>query len=270
MPIRLRSLVLCTAASAAFLVAPHAGASAGASARAAAPVPTATMVTSIARVGALFFPSVLGSSLLFGLPHDCSGSVVHSPGHDLVLTAAHCLAGSGVGYDFVPGYHDRLAPYGVWSAQRVYVNASWVAHQDPQHDYAFLVMAPEKFEGARRNIEDVTGAYRLGSAPPPGSPVTVDAYLAGVGDRPITCTNDVYDTGGFPSFDCAGYANGTSGGPWLSGSSLVGAIGGLHQGGCLPSTSYTSAFGADTMDDWTRAVTRAPANFVSPAGPSGC
>jgi hypothetical protein len=267
MPIRLRSLLLCTATSAAFLVAPHASATP----RTVPPAPpAATVVTSIAKVGALFFPSVLGSSVLFGLPHDCSGSVVHSPGHDLVLTAAHCIAGSGVGYDFAPGYHDRLAPYGVWSAQRVYVNPSWQARQDPQHDYAFLVMAPQKFEGARHNIEDVTGAYPLGSAPPPGSTVTVDAYVAGVGDRPITCTNDVYYTGGFPSFDCAGYANGTSGGPWLSGSMLVGAIGGLHQGGCLPSTSYTSVFGADTMADWTRAVTHAPANFVSAAGPSGC
>src|SRR5581483_10874289 len=81
---------------------------------------TAT-VTSIPRVGAIFFPSVLGSSVRLGLPHICTGSVVHSPAHDLVLTAAHCVAGPGLGYDFAPGYHDGIAPFGVWSVRHAYV-----------------------------------------------------------------------------------------------------------------------------------------------------
>lgn len=231
---------------------------------------TAVPVRSIPRVGALFFPSLLGSSVLLGLPHGCSGSVVHSPNHDLVLTAAHCIAGNGLGYDFVPGYHDRVAPLGIWSAYRVYVDAAWIADQDPQHDYAFLVMAPTLWHGALHEIEDVTGAYTLGSAPTPGAPVTVDAYVAGVNDRPISCTSTVYETSEFPSFDCNGYENGTSGGPWLRGSSVVGVIGGLHQGGCFPSTSYTSAFGAATAADWKRAATHAKPDFVPVAGSDGC
>src|SRR5271166_5210013 len=37
------------------------------------------------RVGAIFFDG--------GTLHSCTGSVVHSTGGDLVLTAAHCLSG---------------------------------------------------------------------------------------------------------------------------------------------------------------------------------
>ena len=221
-------------------------------------------------MGALFFPSLLGSSVLLGLPHECSASVVHSPDHDLVLTAAHCITGNGVGYDFVPGYHDGLAPYGIWSAQHVYVDPQWVQSRDPQHDYAFLEMSPAFWHGAVHHVEDVVGAYQLGTAPPAGTVVTVDGYVAGVRDRPITCRSAVYRTGGYPSFDCAGFANGTSGGPWLQGGVVVGVIGGLHQGGCTPSTSYTSAFGADAVADWQRAAAHGKPDFVPAAGSDGC
>lgn len=232
--------------------------------------PTATMVRSIPRVGAIFFPSVLGSSVRLGLPHECSASVVHSPNHDLVLTAAHCIVGNGIGYDFVPGYHDGLAPFGIWSARHVYVDPAWIRSQDPQHDYAFLEMAPTFWRGALRRVEDVVGAYVLGTAPAAGTRVTVDGYVAGVNDRPITCTQTVYDTAGYPTFDCAGFANGTSGGPWLRGPYVVGAIGGLHQGGCTPVTSYTSAFGPDILADWQRAASHATPDWVPIAGPDGC
>lgn len=233
---------------------------------ASAGMPTARQVRSIPTVGAVFLPSVLGSARLTGQPHYCTGSVVHSPGHDLVLTVAHCMVGTGVGYEFVPGYHDGQAPYGVWSVVRTYLNPAWIVSQDPQHDYAFLQVAP--LNG--RNIEDLTGANRLGDAPAAGRKVTVDGYLVGVNDRPITCRNRVYETDGYPSFDCAGFADGTSGGPWLAGHSVVGVIGGLHQGGCTPSTSYTSAFGADTRIDWQRAIAGGLGDLAPVPGSDGC
>lgn len=241
-----------------------------ASTPAAGAEPQATTVVSIPRVGPLFFPSVLGSSVRLGLPHECSASVVHSPNHDLVLTAAHCIAGNGLGYDFVPGYHDGIAPFGIWSARHVYVDAAWIRSKDPQHDYAFLEIAPTLWHGAVRRVEDVVGAYTLGIAPAAAMRVTVDGYVAGVNDRPITCSAAVRYTGGFPTFDCGGFANGTSGGPWLRGSVVVGAIGGLHQGGCTPDTSYTSAFGSDTVADWQRAASHGRPDFVPVAGSDGC
>jgi trypsin len=223
------------------------------------------------QVGAIFFPSVLGSGLVLGLPHICSGSVVHSPGHNLVITAAHCIYGSGVGYDFAPGYHDGKAPHGVWSASRVYVDPAWANGHDPAHDYAFLQLVPKSVRGVRTNIEDVTGSYTLGTAPAPGTAVTVSGYLLGSRDEPLHCTAPVYDTGGYPSFDCGGYGAGTSGGPWVRGSTVVGVIGGLHQGGCKDSTSYSAPFGADTIADWVRAASGSGRpDFVTPAGGDGC
>ncbi|HEY2165649.1 MAG TPA: trypsin-like serine protease [Jatrophihabitantaceae bacterium] len=224
----------------------------------------------VPQIGAIFFPSVLGSSLLLGLPHTCSGSVVHSAGRDLVLTAAHCVYGSGVGYDFAPAYHDGIAPYGVWSATRVYVDPAWAKGHDPAHDYAFLQVQPRSIHGTRTNIEDVTGSYTLGAAPAVGTAVTVSGYLLGSKDEPLHCTASVYDTAGYPSFDCGGYGDGTSGGPWVIGSTVVGVIGGLHQGGCTDSTTYSAPFGADTLADWQRASTGSRPDFVTPPGGPGC
>lgn len=242
------------------------GASAPAPVAGAAPAPAAQTVTSIPSVGPLFFPSVLGLGPRLRLPHYCSASVVHSPGHDLVLTAAHCVYGTGAGIEFAPGYHDGISPFGVWRVERAYLDAAWVHGQDPQHDYAVLVVAPV----AGHEVEDGIGAATLGPAPPAGTAVTVEGYVAGSGGRPITCTAPVYDTDGYPSFDCAGYADGVSGGPWLAGGHVVGVIGGLHQGGCTPTTSYSSAFGPATAALLARAEAHGRGDVAPIPGRDGC
>jgi hypothetical protein len=87
----------------------------------------------------------------------------------------------------------------------------------------------------------------------------------------------VYRTAEFPSIDCAGYAGGTSGSPWLmdydprTGVGVVGGvIGGLNQGGCSNDTSYTAPF--DKASDYAlaRAIAGAPSDSVTSAGPDGC
>jgi hypothetical protein len=228
--------------------------------------PAARTVTSIQSVGPLFFPSLLGLGPALGLPHFCSGSVVHSASRDLVLTAAHCVYGTGVGFEFAPGYHDGVSPYGVWTVTRVYVDPAWTRDQDPQHDVALLRVAPR----GGQQIEDRTAAAVLTRAPAAGMPVTVDGYVAGSGGRPITCTAPVYYTSGFPSFDCAGYADGVSGGPWLTGAHAVGVVGGLHQGGCTDSTSYSPAFGADTFALLARAQAGGRGDIAPIPGSDGC
>lgn len=233
---------------------------------AATAVPTAHQVTSIPTVGPLFFPSILGLAPRLGLPHYCSASVVHSAGRNLVLTAAHCVYGTGLGIEFAPGDHDGVSPHGVWVVRRVYLDAAWVARRDPHRDFALLQMAPH---GTTR-IETVTGASVLGAAPAPGSTVTVDGYVAGSGGRPITCTTAAYLTAGYPSFDCAGFADGVSGGPWLSGDHVVGVIGGLHQGGCTPSTSYSSPFGAAIAALLVRAQAGGRGDVAPIPGGDGC
>jgi hypothetical protein len=229
--------------------------------------PAAQHVTSVPTVGPLFLPSLLGVGPALRLPHYCTASVIHSPGHDLALTAAHCVIGSGFAIEFAPGYHDGVSPYGVWSVRRVYLDRAWVHGQDPRRDFAILQLARHGGVG----VEDRTGvAPRLGSAPPAGTLVTVDGYVAGIGGRPITCRAPVYYTSGYPSFDCGGFAAGVSGGPWLSGGRVVGAIGGLHQGGCTPSTSYSAPFGADVAALLARAEAGGPGDVGPIPGSDGC
>jgi hypothetical protein len=233
---------------------------------AAAAPPVARHVHAIRTVGALFF-SALGLGPVLRLPHYCSAGVIHSPGRDLVITAAHCVYGTGLGIEFAPGYSDGAAPYGVWSVRRAYVDAAWVHDRDPQHDVAVLELRSR----AGRNVEDVTGpAARLGRAPAAGTRVTVDGYVAGSGGTPITCRRPVYYTHGYPSFDCAGYADGVSGGPWLAAGRLVGVTGGLHQGGCTPVTSYSAAFGRDVAALLARARAGGPGDAAPLPGPDGC
>ena len=93
----------------------------------AAALPVARHVPSIRTVGPLFL-SALGLGPLLRLPHYCSASVIHSPGHNLAITAAHCVYGTGSGIEFAPGYADGGTPYGVWSVHRAYVARSTVPH----------------------------------------------------------------------------------------------------------------------------------------------
>src|SRR6516164_5740579 len=78
------------------------------------------------RVGAMF----LGGTDL----HACTGSVLHSAAGNLVLTAAHCLAGGQA--TFVPGFTGQAAPGDFWTLDAVYLDPRWVAAKDPRADYA--------------------------------------------------------------------------------------------------------------------------------------
>src|SRR6201992_4373475 len=64
---------------------------------------TAGSVAPDPRVGAVFLS---GNDL-----HACTGSVLHSAAGNLVLTAAHCLAGAGQ-VTFIPGFAGSAAPSG--------------------------------------------------------------------------------------------------------------------------------------------------------------
>jgi V8-like Glu-specific endopeptidase len=234
------------------------------------PYPSARSFDGLPQVGALFSGSDAG-------PHFCTASVVRSPAHNLLITAAHCLEGTGTNVRFVPMYHDGFAPYGTWAVEAAYVSPSWLTSRDPHEDFAFLTVAPHTLHGKKVNVEDVVGGDRLGTTGGFAVRATVVGYPLGTGGRPIECTNGVYDHLGFLAFDCDGYVNGTSGGPWLIDANratrrgaLYGIIGGLHQGGCTPDISYSSYFGAATTATYQRAVHGAPGDIVPAAGSDGC
>jgi V8-like Glu-specific endopeptidase len=228
---------------------------------------TAQNVGSVKNVGPLFFP---GRSL-----HSCNATVVDSPQHDLLLTAAHCLSGTGAGIMFAPGYYKGAVPYGLWTVQRVWVSGLWLNYQDERFDFAFLQIAPRKYRGVMHNIQYVTGASALRIAQPARTTTSILGYPTGTGDAPIDCINRLYYTSGFPSFDCHGYVSGTSGSPFLATpatgeTEVFGVIGGLHQGGCYESTSYSSTFGTTVKAIFARAMSGRGDEVIPPAGGDGC
>jgi hypothetical protein len=228
--------------------------------------PAAHHFPGVRTVGPLFPP---GSRV-----HSCTASVVASAAGDLLVTSAHCVAGTVDGYTFAPGYRDGVEPFGSWTVVGAYGAPGWIAHRDPQRDFSFLVVAPHRVSGRTRQIQEVTGANRLGDGPASGTEVTVPAYAVGSDDEPLTCTARVYRRGVYPAFNCNPYVDGTSGAPWLQRSGrgwlVVGVIGGLHQGGCYPWTSYTAAFGAATVRAYSSAAKGAKASVFPPPDSDGC
>ncbi len=194
-------------------------------------------------VGALFTISAghLGS-------HFCTASVVNSPVKDLVITAAHCLHGKQPGQvAFVPEYHRHREPYGTWTVTQVFVDAAWASSANPNDDVAFLVVSQP---GNSTPVQELTGGENLATGWKAAQLVRVIGYPDGR-QRPITCTAR---TRAFRTrqmeFDCGGYTDGTSGGPFLANvhpatgrGAVIGVIGGYEQGGDTPSVSYSARFG---------------------------
>jgi V8-like Glu-specific endopeptidase len=215
---------------------------------------SAWLVRQVPAVGALFqvTPAGLGT-------HFCTASVVDSPHRDLVITAAHCVTGKSPGQiAFVPGYHDGIDPYGVWFASKVVVDAQWQRSHSPDHDVAFLVI--QRQDGSV-GVQAVAGGERLGIGWPAQVPVHVVGY-PDVGQRPVVCASRTRAFGQQQMrFDCGGYTNGTSGGPFLARwdsatrqGTVIGVIGGYEQGGDLASVSYSPRFGGVVRELYQTAV----------------
>lgn len=205
-------------------------------------------------VGALFKP---------GNPttHSCTASVVNSPSGNLVLTAAHCVTGSGVGSRFVPAYRDGNAPYGSWVVRHVVVDKRWATEQDPDDDVAFLVVEPASTNPTKASVQSVVGGNDVGTSPRVGDQVIVSGYGEGVNDAPINCVAAAFLTNGSPTFDCAGFVTGTSGSPWITDfdpstgiGRVAGIIGGPSGGGLSDGTSYSPTFDESVLTLERRAM----------------
>jgi hypothetical protein len=205
------------------------------------------------RIGAIFIDG--------GPLHVCTGSVVHSRAGNLIMTAAHCLAGASL-IAFVPGFTGDAAPAptDVWKADAVYLDQRWTATKDPHADYAIARVSND----AGGAVESRVGlALTLGVTPPPGSRVTVLGYPAGLGGSPIGCQASTSLTdSGFPALACEGLVDGTSGAPWVSGTTLTGLIGGFERGGCAANMSYSAPFDAQTAELLARADIGGPGDPV--------
>jgi V8-like Glu-specific endopeptidase len=215
---------------------------------------SARLVQDAPAVGALFdvSPGGLGR-------HFCTASVVDSPHEDLVITAAHCVSSRQPSQIvFIPGYHNGDYPFGVWLVTRVVVDAEWQRARNPDHDVAFLVIG--RRDGTT-GVQRLTGGERLGT----GEPAQVQVRVIGYPDqaqRPVVCTSRTRPFGTRQlRFDCGGYTDGTSGGPFLAQwdgatgrGTVIGVIGGYEQGGDVASVSYSPRFGRAVQELYRTAV----------------
>lgn len=211
--------------------------------------PTAAPARPDPAVGAVF---VGGGTL-----HTCSAAVLDSAAGDLILTAAHCLAG-GIDTTFIAGFRDDAADDDVWHVDAVYMDERWLNDRDPHADFAIARVSRDAGGSVRTTAG---GGFSLGQAPHPGAVVTVTGYGFGVGGGPVSCTAPTSDeTGGFPSLPCIGLADGLSGAPWVDGSTVLGIVGGLHAGGCDEKVSYSPPFDGAIARLLARAEAGGPAD----------
>lgn len=128
----------------------------------------------------------------------------------------------------------------------------------------FAIARVSRDAGGR--VEARVGAgLHLGTAPKPGDVVTMTGYAVGVGGGPLGCrTTTASPVEGFPEADCANMPDGTSGAPWVVGTTVAGLIGGLDGGGCEGQiVNYTPPFD----DAIKRLLARAAAGGPGDIGP---
>jgi len=227
----------------------------------ATPAAASTPFVGMPMVGALF---TTGQG---GRPggHFCTGSVVDSPGGNVVVTAAHCLEDPANGsttvasFVFVPGYHDGQEPYGEWTPVKVFIDPHWTADSNPDYDYAFVVL--RKTGDPKARLSSLVGAEHV------SFDTRLPVLVGGIGypegtEQPIACLNTLKPYQPTQSeFDCGGFTDGSSGGPMLMGldattgrGSVIGVIGGYEEGGFTPEVSYAAAFGAAAQGLYQQAI----------------
>jgi V8-like Glu-specific endopeptidase len=219
----------------------------------------------------------------------CGGTVVPSPGKNLVATAAHCFDNSDQreALVFVPKHSKKdPKPYGVFPIQKggIYADPRYMKKGGdkayPGLDFAILKT------GARSDgklVQDVVGSIQLGINTGYDHPKTRVIGYPGFEAKqdPLDCMTPTkkFTSGGegswkggtFTEVNCDGYVSGTSGGPFITAGSespkLIGVTGGWKTGGSSPDTSYSSYFGDEIKRIYDAAVAgRVPTPIALPAG----
>lgn len=237
-------------------------------------------LTPVALAGAVSYDGIPTVGVLYSTDvkkHFCTASVVESTHGNVVLTAAHCISGTGTGHRFAPGYHDGTEPYGSYPVTAAYVHADWQSSHNIDYDFAFLTLGKGLHNGKMNNVQAVTGGNKLVTTAGYGNTVEVVGYNDGA-QKPVHCHVGTYEAeAGQTGFNCGPFSGGTSGSPWISGYSattkrgnLIGNIGGWHTGGCSVSTSYSSKYGSGTQAVFNRANTGAHGDNVRGGAGSGC
>jgi V8-like Glu-specific endopeptidase len=218
----------------------------------------------------------------------CAGTVVPSPGKDLVLTAAHCFdsADRQQNMVFVPQHSkNKPQPHGIFPIAKgqIYADPRYMRRGGDKDftdlDFAILKTEPRS-DG--KELQDVVGAIPIGYSTGFDHPKTRVIGYPGFKAKqdPLDCTSPMkkfstgdaegWKGGTFSQIDCDGYVSGTSGGPFITAGSenpqVVGVTGGWMTGGHSADTSYSSYFDGDLKRIYEAAVAgKKPAPIVLPA-----
>jgi V8-like Glu-specific endopeptidase len=201
--------------------------------------------------------------------HYCTASVIHSPGRDLILTAAHCDIADKKESAFVPQYIKGASrqPYGIWAVSRVYTDTRWTPEgAGSDYDFAF---ARVKADDQGNRLEEITGANELARTPSWNNEITAIGYPGDgsdgdPGNNAIGCTSTTSRLSSDLNqlqINCGGFYTGTSGSPWImnynprTGSGkVVGLIGGDGGGGPDDRISYSPVFDDAVQTLYAQAV----------------
>lgn len=158
-----------------------------------------------------------------GADYVCSGSVIPSKHHNLVLTAGHCATMAkkwDSKFTFVPYYRNGRAPYGTYPAKKMWTTSQWYSHNDNlsyafQYDIAMVTTYPYKGHYAG----SYTGWNAIAFSR--GTKYKVAAYgypaespYSGEYQRYWRATTKKFHYGLYMT---SGLTGGSSGGPWLVG-----------------------------------------------------
>jgi len=226
--------------------------------------PKGTLFEGVPTVGTFFVDQPAGNTT-------CSGSVVKSPGHNVVLTAGHCVENwtGGKHWIFVPKYNSNKAagkqPFGFFPIKKIVLDPRYKSRpssaQVTNLDFAFTVVGPN---AAGKKLEDVTGALTLRVTPSYVNTVTVIGYPKNAGFNPkrkaIKCTMRTKRLPGYRQMQmlCGGYYGGVSGSPWIANfdpakgtGRVIGNVGGRNDGGNNEEddwVSYSPFYDHEIMD----------------------
>ncbi|MFF4740591.1 trypsin-like serine peptidase [Streptomyces sp. NPDC001262] len=247
----------------------QAGAAAGPGARDSARAGSGDYFEGLPMAGTFFFRD----TPINGKNTYCTGSVVHSRGRSLVLTAGHC----GISLQrateqiFVPQYRYKASaadqPHGVFPLERIFMDSRYAGVATDVRkksivsdlDLAFVKVGPNR----KGKAEDVTGALTFTRTPGYNNDVTVIGYPSSdkVNSRhqarrcPVSTTR-------LPGYHqmrmvCGGFYGGVSGGPWITDydakhrtGKVIGSTGGYNDGGNdanVDYVTYAPRYGNDAM-----------------------